>query len=80
MMLAGHAGKQSIYQLAVTALNAALNFALIPVLGIAGAALATGLASLFACLCLIWAVYRVTGHALLPWPTEMSLLQPDKDR
>lgn len=60
MMLAGHAGTQSLYQLAVTATNAALNFAFIPLFGIIGAAVATGLASLVACFGVIIFIRRAT--------------------
>lgn len=79
LMLAGYAGTQSLYQLAITATNAAFNLALIPLLGINGAALATGLASLLACIILIATIYRLTGHLLLP-QTRMRLLSPHKDR
>lgn len=66
LMLAGHAGTQSLFQLTVTVANAVLNLLLIPSFGIEGAAIATGLASLFACLLLITLVRRRTGHLLLP--------------
>lgn len=66
LMLSGHAGTQSLYQLAVTIANVILNLVLIPPFGIEGAAIATGLASLFACLLLITLVHRRTGHLLLP--------------
>lgn len=66
LMLAGHAGTQSLFQFAVTAVNAVMNLLLIPSLGIEGAAIATGLASLFACLLLIVLVRHRTGHLLLP--------------
>lgn len=60
MMLAGHAGTQSLYQLSITATNAALNLAFIPLFGIVGAAVATGLASLVACLGVIIFIRRAT--------------------
>lgn len=66
LMLAGHAGAQSLFQLAVTMVNVILNLLLIPPFGIAGAAAATGLASLFACLLLVSLVHRRTGYLLLP--------------
>lgn len=79
LMLAGRAGTQSLYQLAVTAGNATLNFALIPIWGIEGAATATGLASLLACLALITILRRATGLSLLPWPAGMRLSAAGKD-
>lgn len=79
LMLAGHAGTQSVYQLIATFANVAFNALLIPLLGIEGAALATGLASLLACLLLIGTIYRVTGHLLLPH-TDIRLLPLRKDR
>ncbi len=66
LMLAGHAGAQSVFQLSVTFANALLNLLLIPPLGIEGAAIATGLSSVFACLLLVWMVRQRTGHLLLP--------------
>jgi O-antigen/teichoic acid export membrane protein len=79
LMLAGRAGTQSLYQLAVTAGNAALNFALIPFWGILGAATATGLASLLACLALVTVLRHATGLSLLPWPAGMRLSAAGKD-
>lgn len=73
LMLAGHAGTQSLYQLAVTVANAALNLLLIPPFGIEGAAIATGLASLFACLLLVVMVRRCTGYLLLPVLSKLHL-------
>jgi len=66
LMLAGHAGTQSLFQFAITVANVLLNLLLIPPLGIEGAAVATGLASLFACLLLVVMVRHRTGHLLLP--------------
>lgn len=73
LMLAGHAGTQSLYQLAVTLANAGLNLLLIPPFGIEGAAIATGLASLFACLLLVVTVRHRTGHLLLPVISRLRL-------
>lgn len=73
LMLAGHAGTQSLYQLAVTLANATLNLLLIPSFGIEGAALATGLASLVACLLLVVMVRRYTGYLLLPVISKLRL-------
>jgi O-antigen/teichoic acid export membrane protein len=79
LMLCGHAGTQSLYQLIVTATNIALNLALIPLLGLNGAAIATGLASLLACIALVTTVYRTTGYLLLPQP-GMRLFPLSKGR
>lgn len=79
LMLAGRAGMQSLYQLAVTVSNAALNLVLIPVWGIHGAAAATGLASLLACLALVTILRRATGLSLLPWPAGARLSAVGKD-
>lgn len=73
LMLAGHAGTQSVFQLTVTLANALLNLLLIPPLGIEGAAIATGLASLFACLLLIAMVRHRTGYLLLPSVSKLQL-------
>lgn len=73
LMLAGHAGTQSLFQFVVTLVNALLNLLLIPSLGIEGAAIATGLASLFACLLLIVMVRHRTGHLLLPSVSKLHL-------
>jgi len=73
LMLAGHAGTQSLYQLAVTAANVLLNLLLIPPFGIEGAAVATGLASLIACLLLVLMVHLRTGHLLLPNAIKLRL-------
>lgn len=73
LMLAGHAGTQSLYQFAVTIANAGLNLLLIPPFGIEGAAMATGLASLFACLLLIVTVRLRTGYLLLPVISKLRL-------
>ncbi len=73
LMLAGHAGTQSLYQFAVTIANAGLNLLLIPPFGIEGAAIATGLASLLACLLLIVTVRQRTGYLLLPMISQLRL-------
>jgi O-antigen/teichoic acid export membrane protein len=73
LMLAGHASTQSLYQFAVTAANVLLNLLLIPPFGIEGAAVATGLASLIACLSLVLMVHRRTGHLLLPTAVKLRL-------
>lgn len=73
LMLAGHAGTQSLFQFAVTLVNALLNLLLIPSLGIEGAAIATGLASLFACLLLVGMVRYRTDYLLLPSVSKLHL-------
>ncbi|MFN3400177.1 MAG: oligosaccharide flippase family protein [Ferrovibrio sp.] len=73
LMLAGHAGTQSLYQVAVTIANVGLNLLLIPPFGIEGAAVATGLASLFACLLLVVTVRHRTGYLLLPVISKLRL-------
>lgn len=73
LMLAGHAGMQSVFQLSVTLANVLLNLFLIPPLGIEGAAIASGLSSVFACLLLILMVRQRTGHLLLPSVSRLRL-------
>jgi O-antigen/teichoic acid export membrane protein len=73
LMLAGHAGAQSVFQLSVTLANALLNLLLIPPLGIEGAAIATGLSSVFACLLLVLMVRQRTGYLLLPSVSRLRL-------
>lgn len=72
-MLAGRAGMQSLYHLGITVMNVMLNLVLIPIWGIEGAAAATGLASLLACVILVTGMRMATGHTLLPgWTLHAS--------
>jgi O-antigen/teichoic acid export membrane protein len=80
LMLSGHAGAQSLFQISVTFTNAMLNLALIPSLGIQGAAIATGLASLLACLLLVVMVRYRTGYLLLPAVPQLRLSTGSEDR
>jgi O-antigen/teichoic acid export membrane protein len=73
LMLAGHAGTQSMFQLTVTLANVVLNLLLIPPLGIEGAAIATGLASLCACLLLVVMVRHRMNYLLIPSVSKLQL-------
>jgi O-antigen/teichoic acid export membrane protein len=73
LMLAGHAGTQSLFQSGVTLANVVLNLLLIPPLGIEGAAIATGLASLCACLLLVVLVRHRTTYLLIPSVPKLQL-------